>query len=77
MFGALAREEAGGGLREDEADGEVGPVGESVQDVGELDGGDAAACCQEEVPFAVLGVVGGEEWNGGGGGRKAWRCAVG
>ena len=64
MFGALAGEEVRGGFGEEDADGEVGVLGEGADDVGELDGGDAAAGGQDEMLFFVVGVVGGDEGGG-------------
>ena len=74
LLGGLAGEEARGGGREDQSDGERRVGGERVQDEGDLDGGDAAAGGEEEVLFTVGGVGGGEEGGEGrlrGGGRRA------
>lgn len=56
LFRALAREELGRGLGEDEADGEVGVMRERGEDIGNFDRGYGSAGCQQEMVFPIGGV---------------------
>ena len=61
LFRALTREEIGSGFCEDEADGEVGVVRESVENVGYFNGCYGTAGCEKEMVFPVIGIGGGCE----------------
>lgn len=61
LFGGLVSEEIARRGGEDDADGEIGMVGECVKDVRDFDGGYGAAGCEEEVVFSILRMVRGFE----------------
>ena len=61
LLGGLAGEKARGGGSQNKADREVRMRGESVENEGYLDGGDAAAGGEEKVFFMVGGVRGSAE----------------
>lgn len=54
LFNALAGEEGGGRGGENEADGEVGMVGERMYYGWDLDRGDGAGGAEEQVVFVVV-----------------------
>ena len=53
LFRALAGEEIRCGLGQDEADREVGMVGECGENVGDFDRGYGTTGCEEKVEFAI------------------------
>lgn len=62
LLSGLVLEEFHSGFGEEQADGEVGVVREGGEDVGDFDGCYGAGCCEEEMVFAVVEVVGCFEW---------------
>ncbi len=62
LLGALACEEVGCGLGENETDGKVRGAGKGVQDIGDFNGCYGAAGCEKEMVFAVVGVLRRNEW---------------
>jgi len=62
LFDALACEEVGCGLGENETDGEVRVVGKGVQYIGDFNGCYGAAGCEKEMVLVIVGVLRGYEW---------------